>query len=131
MLFGKKKKTETTVLLPAESVILQDMETKQAVTEYERQFFLAFEDELRLNGIDPKTVTATRMGNGCIRCSVSAGIVGTVHLRKQFGSIQYFIDPLKIHNMQDAPVEAVVAVAPYWVAYLCGLLHLHRAAITP
>ncbi len=134
MLFGKKK-NEITLLQPNGSVILKNIENKTSttypITEYENQFFIAFEDSLRFNGIDPQTVKAVRMGSGGIRCLVSSGIIGTVHLRKQFGSLQYFIDPLKNHEMKDAPVEAIIAAIPYWTAYLFGLLQLHKAVLTP
>lgn len=133
-MFGKKKSKRA--ILPAnESLILKNMGNKTSasypITDYEKQFFLAFEESLRFNGIEPAAIHAIRMGNGSIRCSVYAGIIGTVHLRKQFGSLQYFIEPLKNHDMKDAPVEAIIATIPYWVAYLQGLLRLHKAVLTP
>lgn len=131
----RKNKNEVAVLPPNESIILKNMENKTSasypITDYEKQFFLTFEESLLFNGIEPATVHAIRMGNGGIRCSVSSGIIGTVHLRKQFGSLQYFIDPLKNHDMKDAPVEAIIATIPYWVAYSLGLLQLHKAVLTP
>ena len=114
------------------SVLLASLVSRSAkeitVNDFEKQFFAALEDRLRAEGLSVECFTAERMGNGGIRLNCSAGIIGTVHLRKRFGSIQYFISPLDIHDMDDAPVEAILAVVPYWVEYAKRCLSLRKAA---
>lgn len=134
-MFKRSKNKSVTPSHERRSVILENMKIETPadypVTEYEKRFFLAFEDILRSGGFDPAIITAARRDDGGIRCTVYAGIIGTVHLREQFGSLQYFIDVYKNHNMSDAPVESCIAAIPYWVAYLRKLQHAHKKATTP
>lgn len=134
-MFGKKKKAPTVEILPVPSSDLLSRLTFRStkeicVSEYEKEYFSALEDALRLEGWPVAWFSAERMSSGSIRVSCNAGIVGTVHLRKKYGSIQYFTSPLDAHDMDDAPLEAVIAVIPYWVAYTKGLFNLRQAVTT-
>lgn len=131
-MFGKKKKQGAVIVSTPSSVLLANIATRAskvpATNDFEKEFFISLEERLRLEGLSIDYFTAERMGSGSIRLNCPAGIIGTVHLRKRFGSIQYFTSPLDIHDMQDAPVEAVMAVIPYWVEYAKGCIRLRSAA---
>ena len=133
-MFGKRKKPEVVVMPAPASTLLASLvsrSAKETVTnDFEKQFFIALEESLHLEGLSVDYFTAERMGSGSIRLNCPAGIIGTVHLRKRFGSIQYFISPLDVHDMKDAPLEAIIAVIPYWVEYAKGCLRLRKAATT-
>lgn len=134
-MFGKRKKKQQVLVLPvAMSSLLESLTSRStkevSVTEFEKEFFVALEDHLRAEGLPIEYFSAERMGSGSIRLNCSAGIIGTVHLRKRFGSIQYFTSLLDIHDMKDAPIEAIVAVIPYWVEYAKGCMRLYKAAMT-
>ncbi len=131
-MFKKRKKPEYTGLAAPASTLLASLVSKSAkeiaVNDFEKRFFIALEDCLHAQGLLVEYFTAERMSSGSIRLNCPAGIIGTVHLRKRFGSIQYFTAPLDIHDMDDAPVEAILAVVPYWVEYAKGCLRLRKAA---
>lgn len=129
-MFGKKKKALDNILPAPTSDLLSRLtfrSTKMDVSSYELEFFTAFENALNYEGWQVSWFSAERMGSGSIRVNCYAGIVGTVHLRKRIGSIQYFLSPLDAHDMDDAPLEAVLAVIPYWIEYTRGMLNLHKA----
>lgn len=131
-MFGKHKKPEVVIMPAPASTLLASLVSRSAkettTNDFEKQFFIALEESLRLEGLSVDYFTAERMGSGSIRLNCPAGIIGTVHLRRRYGSIQYFISPLDIHDMQDAPVEAILAVIPYWVSYAKGCIRLQKAA---
>lgn len=133
-MFGKRKKPEVVVMPAPASTLLTSLVSRSAketaTNDFEKQFFIALEESLHLEGLSVDYFTAERMGSGSIRLNCPAGIIGTVHLRKRFGSIQYFISPLDVHDMKDAPLEAIIAVIPYWVEYAKGCLRLRKAATT-
>ena len=133
-MFGKHKKPEVVVMPAPTSTLLASLVSRSAneaaTNDFEKQFFIALEESLRLEGLSVDYFTAERMGSGSIRFNCPAGIIGTVHLRKRFGRIQYFISPLDVHDMKDAPLEAIIAVIPYWVEYAKGCLRLRKAATT-
>lgn len=133
-MFGKRKKQEAVVLPAPTSTLLASIISRSAketaINDFEKQFFIALEESLHLDGFSADYFIAERMGSGSIRLNSPAGIIGTVHLRRRFGSIQYFISPLDVHDMKDAPIEAIIAVIPYWIEYAKGCLCLRKAAIT-
>ena len=110
--------------------IMSRSDKETATNDFEKQFFIALEESLHLEGLSVNYFTAERMGSGSIRLNCPAGIIGTVHLRKRFGSIQYFISPLEVHDMKDAPVEAIIAVIPYWIQYAKNCIHLRKVVTT-
>lgn len=89
---------------------------------------MAFEHALQCEGLPVANFNAERMSSGSIRVDSSWGIIGTVHLRRKFGSIQYFISAMDIHNMDDAPAEAIIAVIPYWISYSKALISSYQTA---
>lgn len=133
-MFGKKKKQAAVIVSTPSSTLLSNIMVRgskpQAINDLEREFFISLEEHLHLAGLSVEYFAAERMGSGSIRLNCPAGIIGTVHLRKKFGSIQYFISPLDPHDMQDAPVEAIMAVIPYWVEYAAGCLRMRTAALS-
>lgn len=133
-MFGKKKRQTAVIVSAPSSTLLSNITTRgskpQAINDLEKEFFISLEEHLHLAGLSVEYFAAERMGSGSIRLNCSAGIIGTVHLRKKFGSIQYFTSPIDAHDMQDAPLEAILAVIPYWVEYAEGCIHLHSAATT-
>lgn len=134
-MFGKRKKPGEGVIVPAPtSTLLASLVSRSVketpINDFEKQFFIALEESLHLEGLSVEYFTAERMSSGSIRLNCPAGIIGIVHLRKRFGSIQYFISPLDIHDMTDAPVEAIMVVIPYWIEYAKGCIRLRKAATT-
>lgn len=133
-MFGKKKNEPSVSIESAPSNqllsrIISRSSKAFSVSEYEKTFFAAFENAIQKEGFSMEWFSVERMSNGSIRVECSAGIVGTVHLRKKIGSIQYFLSPLDIHDMEDAPLEAVIAVIPYWIAYIKDLFRMHTEAL--
>ena len=133
-MFGKRKNHTDVVVIetPKSSILLSRMSSASSkeitVSEFEKTFFIALEEHILSASLSLDTFYAERMGNGSIRLNCHAGIIGTVHIRKRIGHIQYFLNPLDVHDMQDAPIEAITAVIPYWLDYAIGCLNLHKAA---
>lgn len=114
--FGKNKQAEqtTSTLL---SRIKKDTSKEIKISSYEMEFFIALEKELKNNNLNADYFRTHRLSNGSIRFNCPAGDIGVVHLRKRFGSIMYYTSVYDSHDMDDAPIEAVIAVIPYWIAY--------------
>lgn len=104
-------------------------ETK--ISDYEMVFFIALEKQMKLEGLSIDTFTAERMGSASIRLNCYAGIIGTVHLRKRIGNIQYFLSVYDSHCMNDAPVEAIISVIPYWIKYAKKCIGIHEKILDP
>lgn len=125
-MFGKKK--------DAESELLARITTSAAktwdISEFEVRFFIQLEKEIKAAGLLISDFSTVRMGNGGIRINHYSGIIGTVHLRKKFGSLQYFIDALNNHDMQDAPLEACIATIPYLIDYTKLCIKTHKKALS-
>ncbi len=122
-MFGRRKKVKVTVTPKPTSEILSRLKSRTAkeipITEYETAFFIALETQMELEGLCLSDFYAERMGRESIRLNCNVCIAGEIHLRNKIGSIQYFInDDGTIHHMYDAPFEAVIAVAPYWISYI-------------
>lgn len=134
-MFGKKKKEPSDYIVSTHSNqllsrIVSRTSKAISVSDYEKAFFSAFENALLANKYPIEWFSAERMSSGSIRVECEAGIVGVVHLRKKIGSIQYFLSPLDGHDMEDAPLEAVIAVIPYWISYIQELFRIRKAALS-
>lgn len=134
-MFGKKKKLPAVKASQASTSELLSRITSRTskeinASDYEKEFFLAFENALRLAGLSVSIFSAERMSSGSIRVNCYPGMIGTVHLRKKFGSIQYLTSIYDVHDMNDAPLEAVIAVIPYWIAYSKEMMRNHKVATT-
>lgn len=127
----------TSVLLDnliADSVSAQ----KIKVSEYEREFFIALEEQMRIANLSLQTAKVERKSNGTLalyyNCQMYKTLggwhIGSVHLRKKFGGISYCTEVLDLHNMDDAPIEAVIAVIPYWIDYIKKLIRQKKAIMS-
>lgn len=133
-MFHKRAKEKVTAPIKPSSVLLTSLESRSSkemvISEHEKHFFIALEDNLRAKGLSVNYFHAERMGSGSIRLYCPAGIIGTVNLRKHFGGIQYFTSLYDVHDMNDAPVEAIIAVIPYWVEYAKYCIRIRNAAMS-
>ncbi len=113
-----------------ESTLLSTMTSNTArdyrTTEYEKVFFATLEQEIRNRGLNLSEFSLNRMSTGSIRLTHHACSVGTVHLRRHIGSIQYSLDPLDIHDLKDAPIESIITIIPYWIDYVIKCIRLHK-----
>ncbi len=134
MLFSKKKNQFETAQIKPTSMLLSRIRQRSAkeyaISEYETEFFISFEKQLNAANLNVDYFWAERMGSGSIRVDCPAGIIGTVHLRKKIGSIQYFLSTYDHHNMTEAPYEAVIAVIPYWISYAKKCIRSREKALS-
>ncbi len=133
-MFGRHKKPSVTVMQRPSSDLLSRLTSRTAketkISEYETAFFIALEEQMKIEGLSIDYFYAERMGSGSIRLDCPSGIIGTVHLRKKIGEIQYFISAYDHHNMRDAPIEAIIAVIPYWIGYAKQCMHTHKQSLS-
>lgn len=127
-MFGKKK-----AVIPISQILMQmDAEGNHncKVSDNELRFFIALERAITGAGLSVSSFYAKRMGSETIRLFYRPReIIGMVNLRDKIGSIQYYIDALGIHEMKDAPIEAVIAVIPYWIDYAKKCAKTRKAAL--
>ncbi len=133
-MFGRHKKPTVTVMQRPSSDLLSRLTSRTAketkISEYETAFFISLEEQMKIEGLSIDYFYAERMGSGSIRLDCPSGIIGTLHLRKRIGSAQYFLSPLDNHQMNDAPIEAIIAIIPYWIEYAKQCMHIHKQALS-
>ena len=128
-MFGKKK-----AVVPV-SQILMRMNAEESnpckVSDYELRFFICFERAIVEAGLSVSNFYTKRMGDQTIRLFYRPrAIIGMINLREKIGSIQYYISDLDIHDMKDAPIEAIIAVIPYWIDYTKKCTKIRKAALS-
>lgn len=128
-MFGKKK-----AVMPVSQILLR-MNAEESspckVSDYELRFFICLERAIVEAGLSVSNFYTKRMGSETIRLFYcSREIIGMVNLRSKVGSIQYYLDALDIHDMKDAPVEAIIAVIPYWIDYTKKCIKTRKAALS-
>lgn len=128
-MFGKKK-----AVIPI-SQILMRMNAEESnpckVSDYELRFFINLERAIVEAGLSVSNFYTKRMGSEAIRLFYRPRtIIGMVNLREKIGSIQYYVDSLGTHDMKDAPIEAIIAVIPYWIDYTKKCAKTRKAALS-
>lgn len=140
-MFGRRKKQKLANISiphfnahpPATSVLLDNLKAESVsaqkikVSEYEREFFIALEEQMRMANLSLQIAKVERKSNGTLDLYYSSWPIGSVHLRRKFGGILYSIEPLDNHDIDDAPIEAVIAVIPYWINYIKWLIRHEKA----